>query len=329
MRVYSWQGHGNLGDDWIFDVAEQHLDAEPAHERRRVRGVGRYRLVPNAQKAGTPLLLWGGGWLAADRADSDTLARWARHVQDEARPVHTFGLGLGPFDQARPGDVGALNTILASVVTFSSRTQADAGHLPDGVAHRLACDPVILDRRFVAARERTRPRGPSTEPYVVISLPAWRPHWAEAKPWLDEDGYNAFVDDALADAPTRRLFVEFDSTDASRDMRYWSRLQAEPLRPSSIEAAADAFVHADRALVGRLHAALLAGLVGTPALAIGYHHKFESVEELGVPTVGLTALRSTDIRWGAADQDRITVVRRRGAAALAELHDELGGGVRR
>lgn len=310
-RVYTWAGHGNLGDDWIFEVAGQHLEARLVRERRAVRRWGRHIL--DRVDTAVPVLLWGGGWLAADRPGSDTLRRWSRHLAAESLPVRAFGLGVGPFTSARPDDERALVRILRDVDSLVVRTAADLDMLPPGAEASLGCDVALLDRRFAPGRVGP---GSGTGRGLIFAMPAWRDHWLLRRPWLTESSYRQLVERAVRDAGAPLTQVIFDSSSDHADERYWSYLGGEVVRPATITEAAAVFTAGDRVLAGRLHAGVLAGVLGLRALVIGYHHKFGVLEELGMHVVGTADLRSAEVAWQAADPEALDLVRRRGAAAL-------------
>lgn len=310
-RVYTWAGHGNLGDDWIFEVAGQHLEPHLVRERRTVRQWGRH--VLDDVDPGLPLLLWGGGWLAADRPGSDTLRRWSRHVAAESGPVSAFGVGAGPFSSARPGDERDLASILGGVDGLVVRTAADLETLPPGTEASLGCDVALLDRRFGPDRVSSA-SGPGRG--LIFAMPAWRDHWLTGRPWLTESSYRELVERAVRDAGPRLTQVIFDSGSDHADERYWSYLGGEVVRPATITAAATVFSSGDCVLAGRLHAGVLAAVLGLRALVIGYHHKFGVLEELGMHVVGAGDLRAAEVAWRSADPQALALVRRRGALAL-------------
>lgn len=316
-RVYTWAGHGNLGDDWIFDVAGQHVEARLVRERRSVRRGGRH--VLDDVDPALPLLLWGGGWLAADRPGADTLRRWSRHLAAERRPVRGFGLGVGPFGAARPDDERALAGILGAVDALVVRTAADLDTLPPGAEASLGCDVALLDRRFAPDRVDRLGTGARSGRGLVLALPAWRDHWLLGRPWLTESAYRDLVERAVRDAGPSLTQVIFDSGSDHADERYWSYLGGDVLRPADIMEAAAAFTAGERVLAGRLHAGVLAAVLGMPALVVGYHHKFGVLEELGMHVVGTGDLRTAEVAWQVAEPEALAQVRRRGASALGTV----------
>lgn len=307
-RVYSWNKHGNIGDDWIAAVAQRRVSGVPVRERRTVPKIGAYRLSPRHGATSRPLCLWGGGWLAADQGNNDTLQRWHSHLNKESLPVRTFGLGLGPFG----GDRSLSSQIeLQLEEPILVRTEADRLQLADPLRALVSCDAALLDDTFDGCWDEN-----SARDHVVICAPAWRPHWLGYDPDLTEENYRATVMRHVRMAKSsglQTIFVPFDTTCNSADLRYWRNVCDRVETASSVVEAAEIIGTARWALCGRLHAGILAAVCGTPTVAIPYHHKFDVLGELQVPMV-----RRVDERVESepASVEAIRDVRARGEKCL-------------
>lgn len=322
-QCYSWNNHGNLGDDWIGEVSRQYFKRViSVSERRSLNplNVGGYRLKrADRRNASGELVLWGGGWIAADRSDSRTFRAWSRHVSRQVNRIVGVGLGIGPFINVTEQQQSDIDTMFSAFDgRLGVRTFADLGHLPDGYSASVGCDVAILDQRFAAPSQDTN----GTDSYVVFSFPAFSPHWAEKRNWMTEEWYLDQIGSLAARIARKRriIFVEFDQVKGhTSDSAYWSHLPAMVLRPRSIEEAASVFRGAHEVYAGRLHAAILGAVVGIPTLAVAYHHKFEVVSELGIPTLGLCDAPSIVPAPERADLTVLSGVRERGLDVLSTV----------
>lgn len=320
VQSYTWSNHGNLGDDWIGDVAKQYFSDIVAVSERRSWNPLRLGSHVLKREDGKPLdrelILWGGGWLAADRPSSRTVSAWARHLDFPNLVAKGVGLGIGPFtevDENQKKQIGSIFDALDGALTV--RTFADLEHVPEGCSASVGCDIALLDRRF----DGYSYEGHSGD-YVVLSFPAYSPHWARTRPWMTEKWYLEQVESMVqnSEARNRVIFVEFDQMlGSTSDGSYWRHLATEVVKPSSIEHAAGIFRGARGVFAGRLHAAILGAVVGAPTLALAYHHKFEVVSELGIPTAGLTQEPGSMPRPETADPDVLARVRQRGTDLLS------------
>ena len=322
-QCYTWNGNGNLGDDWIGEVSAQYFDSVMAvREERSINPMrlGRHRLVRGDGKAFTGgLVLWGGGWIAADRPGSRTMTAWARHLRGQVKEVSGVGLGIGPFiDETQKQKQDTKSFFDALQGRLAVRTVADLEHLPKGHTAILGCDLALLDRRFWA---ETQYSGADSD-YVVFSFSSYSAHWAVTRAWMTEDWYLRQVG-ALAEQISRThriVFVEFDKMFGSTsDSAYWRHLPGVVARPNSIEEAAELFRNAWQVYAGRLHAAILGAVIGNPTLTIAYHHKFEVVSELGIPTIGLIDRPMELPEPKIADVNVLDRVRKRGLEALTAV----------
>lgn len=321
-RIYSWSGNGNIGDDWIQEVSSQYVDTETVRESRSIRRLGRHELRSIVRKPQeSPLVLWGGGWLASDRPRSQTLKRWSAHMSKEKGSVAAFGIGVGPFDAGGPKEEKRLDKVLGMINHLSVRTAADLELVPGAYRAKLACDPTLLDKRFADAQwlETLRHGGRGRHDYAVFTMPRWRPHWQQHRPWLTESNYRTYVARALEDVGLPVKHVIFDSSTMDSDETYWSHLGLQVVRPRSTVDAAGVMANASKAICGRLHAAIMSALLGIPTLAIAYHHKFGVLEELGMQVAGAYEFHTASIDWHVADGRRIGEVRDRGTRVLSEM----------
>lgn len=315
MLTYSWDGHGNLGDDWLAEVRRNCLPATAVSERRALRlpVPWRYELRPSARD--DVLVLWGGGWLAADQPRSTTVERWAHHLYRHRGNVCAFGIGIGPFHHLTSRGQRNLDLIVQRLSGRASvRTVRDVELSGDSFA--LGCDPALLDTRY------DRTHSPVGGGRHVVSMPAWRSHWLVERPWMTELHYREAVRTQVEEHArgAETIFMEFDSgRGGTPDSEYWSFAGWRTIRPQSVSQAADILRTARSATLGRLHAAIMAGLVGTPAVAVAYHHKFAAVEEIGLPTAGIETPWNSTLAPGTADPSLIRLVRKRGTLILDQL----------
>lgn len=322
-QCYTWNGHGNLGDDWIGEVAVQYFDrVVPVAEKRilnPLRGGGHRIKREDGKSLDGPLVLWGGGWIAADRPKSRTIPAWARHFKSQISTVYGIGVGIGPFTNTAPklqADIASFFEAIGDRI--SVRTFADLKHLPKGQTAHVGSDIALLDDRFFDADQYL---GEDSD-YVIFSFPAYSAHWLMDRPWMSEEWYLTKVG-LLAEQAVRGhriIFVEFDKrVGLTSDSAYWSHLPGIVARPRNIEEAAELFRKAQRVYAGRLHAAILGAVLGVPTLALAYHHKFEVVSELGIATAGLTEEPELFPHPASADRHALAIVRQRGTEAIANF----------
>ncbi|MFW0774884.1 polysaccharide pyruvyl transferase family protein [Paenarthrobacter nitroguajacolicus] len=185
----------------------------------------------------------------------------------------------------------------------------------------VGCDVALLDQRFLGGGQYS---GRDSD-YVVFSFPGYSPHWALTRPWLTEEWYASTIRDLAAQiSQTQRIvFVEFDQVIGRvSDSDYWAGLPCTLARPATIEDAAALFRNASHVYAGRLHAAILGSVLGVPTLAFAYHHKFEVVSELGIPTVGLTGPCATLPKPERPDMTILESVRQRGLDVLSSVRTD-------
>lgn len=319
LQCYTWSNHGNLGDDWISSVAPQYFPkAIAVREKRSVNPykLGRYVLKrDDRRRLEDHLVLWGGGWLAADRPGSRTVSTWARHLSKPDFSVSGIGLGFGPFmhaDCEQHTQIEAISEVLSGAL--SVRTYADLKHIPAGYQGSVGCDVALLDKRFF---ESCYSGGNSN--YDVMSFPAYSSHWMGSRPWMTEEWYRYTVESMVRNRPASRVvFVEFDQMlGSTSDGSYWKHLADDVIKPSTIRQAARIFRDARSVFAGRLHAGILAAVVGAPTLALAYHHKFEVLSELGIPTINLVTEPKSVPRPDTRDSTVLEAVRRRGVEQLS------------
>lgn len=319
VQSYTWSNHGNLGDDWIGEVARQYFPETIAvREKRSLNplNLGRHVL---SRDDGKPLenhlMLWGGGWLAADRPTSRTVSAWARHLSRPGMLVSGIGLGIGPFthaDRQQEAQIDDISRALSGAL--SVRTFADLRHVPTGCDASVGCDIALLDKRFFEFSYSGKDSG-----YVVISFPAYSLHWMRSRPWMTEEWYLRTVESMAQNSTASEVvFVEFDQMlGLKSDSSYWSHLSSRVVKPTSIQEAAQIFAGAREIYAGRLHAGILGAVVGAPTLALAYHHKFEVLSELGIPTVNLETEPNSLPLPDIADDIVLKDVRERGRNQLS------------
>jgi hypothetical protein len=306
LEIYSWSGHGNLGDDWIASVASQ-LFPNAAYVKEKWCSYpyhwGR-RCLSNShsKKSRFPLVLWGGGWLASDQSEYNTVKRWKRHLSKsnkQGQPVFAFGVGLGPFSHFMRDSKNLLGKLDRRIWV---RTKEDLKHTL-GKNVFLASDCTILDKSL--PENHLKP-----EWDYLIDFPAWSEHWLSARPWLTLEFYRETVLGVISKIPKNSKVAFLEAVKG--DHLAWAELGFEVLVPQDISEMKAEVSKARNIITGRLHLGILGALLGKPTLALAYHHKFELLEELGVGVIGLRTpyeLNSLDIMLNRADSEKIKVVK--------------------
>lgn len=317
--IYTWSGNGNIGDDWLAEVGRLMLpSALPVRERRCPRPGcwGRWCLTDAHSVENRPLVLWGGGWLAADRPGSTTVSRWSRHFDSRTESIHGFGLGVGPFHQEE--DEAA--RLLTAMSTLAVRTMSDANEATRlGASARLGSDAVFVDPRLNPA-EMGEQRDDGS--YSVISFPRFGAHWARERPWLTEPWYRSYVEESVHKLRNHGEVVFADFNPGGRfpgDAAYWRSL---PISFADIKTPLDAISligGATSVVAGRLHAGIMAACLGKPVSALAYHPKFGALEEAGVSIDGLHSEPMIPSHPERPDAGALGSIRQRGMDALASM----------
>lgn len=323
VAIYGWSGNGNLGDDWLLDIGKSSMSQfapVSLKERRNIsprrdvsKRYGLRRSCGRAVNPSLPMVLWGGGWLAGDQSP-EVLLRWRHHVGVREGPVFGFGLGIGPFWNGT-SDIGAdLLQKFASPVYV--RTRIDLAALAElGLSGKLACDPALL--AGTVSPRAARPSSASTRDHVVVSVPRYHSHWGT---FANESDYRDFVVDNVARIAAGRAVVFLDMDHPRRgtgDGRYWRRAFPSQLIPNAWDQAAALISGAAAVVAGRLHAGIMAAQLGVPVIALPYHHKFDALDEIGVPMLSPGERNST--KPAVADRGGMRFVAERGAECLTEL----------
>ena len=318
---FTWAGNGNIGDDWIASVARQYLaNSTLVREKRCFRsgGLGYRCLSHSHTKAGrqSPLILWGGGWLAADRVESDTIARWKRHVRIHEGPIYTFGLGLGPFQDGGASAVSIFDRLEDPVYV---RTLSDMHTTVAKTNISLSCDCVFLDNELFNP-QTGRPPARKTS---GVSFPRFSANWQKSRPWLTEEWYLNSIGELVDELKMMGevVFIEFDHHSGTvSDANYWRHLGIPSKRPRNVLQAKRLVSNLSQFYTGRLHAGLMGALQSVPTVALAYHHKFEALREIAVPVLGLQSPPVlADWVPQKADAMKVFEVRTRGQLALDGL----------
>lgn len=311
--IFTWNGRGNIGDDWLSDVAHslwplskklyesRKLSISTSYKLRNINGIDR-------------IILAGGGWLAADNPANLALTRWNAHSQENPIPLYSFGLGLGPFAFQTREALQLLESLQSPIVVRTKADQNHSFHLPTV----LACDLALLDTSefLVGASERIYK---SKNRLSVISFPSYHSHWKLIRPWLTEFWYREYVMNLVRKLSQNQdlVFISFDS---GKDIQYWKELQVPSYIPKSILEAAKIFQKVDSVISARLHCSLLAALMGKPQFSLAYHHKFDALSELGIYARGLSVEpHFDDFDIELASLNCLEDVRLRGMTVLREI----------
>mgnify|MGYP002142485733 CR=1 FL=1 len=327
VAMYSWQGNGNLGDDWIGQIGKiEFPDSYPVHEYRDPKRFAHqnYRLRKSRfslRDIRDPIVLWGGGWLASDRGTNESINRWLQHLERTNVPVFGFGLGVGPFTLGDSSHDELLNRLQAPLYV---RSTADLEYA-DKAAH-LSGDVVFLDSRIPLLESQTTLHG-----LVGLSLPRYSPHWALTRPWITEKWYRDRVAAYIAAAPqgSKVLFIEFSAGSSFKDSDsyYWRELDALFVKPRNELEAAEFMRSCDSFLAGRLHAGFLAALSGIPTVGLAYHHKFLALAETGIPVEGIREEPTDLVKPLQADPRAVEKIRARTRLCLEQLKRALSEAV--
>jgi hypothetical protein len=310
VDLYTWSGHGNLGDDWIAEVSRK-LFPNGKAVREKISfnplRLGQRELVgghPSESKS--PRVLWGGGWLASDQSNFNTVGRWCRHVnvaKSTGRRVVGFGLGIGPFVH-HLADAQSLMHLLKGNLWVRSKSDLDH-HFGELV---LSADCVFLDDRDWAMEADKA----IVEWDYLIDFAPYNKHWSISKPWLTEAFYKESVTRIVSNLQnkSRVAFVEAVRGDAD----YWIALGLPVVRPSTVSELISAVSSAESVISGRLHLGLMAAFLDKKILAFAYHHKFACLSELGIPVIGQSHEITEDelqLRPQLAQASNLILVRKR------------------
>lgn len=317
LYVYSWSSRGNLGDDWIHSVASLVFENFTAvYEKRSPWLLGSHYLATRQNKRpkkGSRILLWGGGWLAGDQRNLRVYRRWSRHFHQNYK-FFGFGLGIGPFHFFQAQWAWILSNIQQPIFV---RCESDE-HSGIEFKTELAADVVFLDQRISGSTNVAKSG-------TVFSLARYSAHWLDHNPSLTEVRYRELVCEIQKSLSLLGpcTFVEFDSGGRrdSSDSNYWSFLDMPVLKPKTVEDAFEIFQRAETVVASRLHAGILGALVGAKVLALSYHHKFESLREIGVEVIDDFSVDSStsSISPRIANGAKIAEVRERAFAKLERL----------
>lgn len=330
IAVCAWAGMGNVGDDWLLETCLRQLPSgldielllEPGAVSdwplevtrwprvRRVRDVR--RLLAFARELNERLdaiVFAGGGWLAGDQGVRSP-ARWLLRLIGVKVPVLGLGLGCGPFEGLATRALG--RAVLRKFDRLSVRTEQDRAWV-ESLSGRSP--EVIGDLSFLAL-DAPRASTPRREG-VVVCMPRPREHWWQGG--IEE--YRAATTH-LARTLARGeqvTHVSFQQGDGHSDSAFWRDEGIIDL-PTAAHAA-DIMSESRIVIAGRLHAAICAAGTGAAVIAMGYHHKFDVLRDLGIDPSDMATLsgKNGPEQPAVADPERIAESRRRAAQYFASV----------
>ena len=291
---YSWNGLGNVGDDWIAQTFREYIEkkghqinsiTEPnsqvsnskigdlkwARYRNYFAGVLKLRDQLRSYDA---LLIAGGGWFAGDQSLRNSIM-WLLRLSLCPIPVYTVGIGAGPFSNR--WQILIFKLIKRRIENFNVRHIKDAEHLAQlGISDFS----ISTDLSFLAPLEYSVSQSQSREKCLVI-LPAWSKHH-------DSPNYHEWKSTllqkliALKISESDMYFVSFQGFPHS-DYDEWCDIFPRHLSVQSISDVERVFRGAKFVVAGRLHAGLAACRYEVPYInVVPYHHKFMILGELGL-----------------------------------------------
>lgn len=305
---FTWAGHGNLGDDWIFEVGKKHFPNSRVVKEvwcKHPKHWGTRCLTHSHDKENSsPILLWGGGWLASDQRKYRTVLRWSKHLKRAAlknRSVFGFGLGTGPFSFNLSKARYILRTVKEKLWVRASADLTSAAEANPV----LASDCTMLEYQEISSQ---RPAQKQWD--YLICLPHFKQHWENQVEGLNQSGYHELIDQLMSTIPSdsRTAFM----VSVKGDISYWGNKVLPILTPNSPQEMSDLIASARCMVTARLHPGLMAAMHGLDVIAISYHHKFNILEEFEIPVI-----------WGSNNSELANVVNAKKANSVRLLEASL------
>ena len=105
------------------------------------------------------------------------------------------------------------------------------------------------------------------------------------------------------------------------DLTEWQNNSYQVLSPDSPKELKEYISSATCLVTARLHPGLMAAMSGLQVIAIAYHHKFNILEEFGIPVIwGTKNLKYSDVQYAAkADSTKLQIAANRVEKGLKEL----------
>lgn len=317
IDIFTWAGHGNFGDDWIYEVGAGVFPNSralrevwckyPMHWGTRcLSGI-------HDRDQRVPILLWGGGWLASDQRQYKTLSRWKRHVlrADAAgRKIFGFGLGMGPFTYDLIHKDVVLNALKGKLWVRSASDLIDSVDAEPS----FASDCTLLEWNKISSE----PKRQKVWDYLIC-LPEYSNHWQNQVDGLSNERYFEIIDQLLSSIPTTSKVAFLESVKG--DLTEWQNNSYQVLSPDSPKELKEYISSATCLVTARLHPGLMAAMSGLQVIAIAYHHKFNILEEFGIPVIwGTKNLKYSDVQYAAkADSTKLQIAANRIEKGLKEL----------
>lgn len=293
LITYSWNGLGNIGDDWIAKTIRENLKRKGIESNRITEPssldgeavLGDLQWVRFSKNLKSVLklrqslrdfdgmLFAGGGWFAGDQNLRNSIM-WLLRVMICPIPIYTIGIGVGPFTNRY--QILIFRLISKRVRNFDVRHISDATHLPSlGISQfTVSHDLIFLDLanpiiRQVVERE-----------LCLVVLPSWAKH--RGKESLQDLGMKIRKNlNSYGIVESEIYFVSFQISPFD-DYLAWSEIFPNRLIAENIVEMTHIFSRAKYVVAGRLHAGLAAFKFAVPNVAvIPYHSKFKILEDMG------------------------------------------------
>jgi len=294
LITYSWNGVGNLGDDWISKSVLDHLRSEgfeancitepqslnvdsKVGDLQWVRFTKTFVDVIRLRRKlrdYDAMIFAGGGWFAGDQNLRNSLM-WLLRVILCPIPIYTLGIGVGPFNGSCQHFIFRL--IAKRIRNFDVRHILDATHLSFlGITDFT----VSADLTFLEPIEPTISKAINRENCLVI-LPAFARHRSIEN--LEKTGERILKHlHSLEILDSQIFFVSFQLSPHD-DYSSWCEIFPKHLVVGNSVEIAKVFSSAKYVVAGRLHAALAACRYEVPNICvIPYHEKFQILTEMGI-----------------------------------------------
>jgi polysaccharide pyruvyl transferase WcaK-like protein len=291
---YSWNGLGNVGDDWIAQSFREYIEkkghqinslTEPDSQvsNSKIGDLTWVRFMNNFEgvlklrhqlRSYDALIIAGGGWFAGDQSLRNSFM-WLLRLSVCPIPVYTVGIGAGPFSNR--WQILIFKLIKRRIENFNVRHINDAEHLAQlGISDFS----VSTDLTFLGPLEYSGLQSQSREKCLVI-LPAWGKHrdfptYYEWKSTL----LQKLIELKISESDM--YFVSFQKF-PHEDYDEWCEIFPRHLLVQSISEMERVFRGAKFVVAGRLHAGLAACRYEVPYISVvPYHQKFAILGELGL-----------------------------------------------
>ncbi|HEX8820053.1 MAG TPA: polysaccharide pyruvyl transferase family protein [Archangium sp.] len=268
-RVAYAGGHGwrNLGDDALFEAAEQVLEGVRVASFRYPRHEERLAWLGLSGRRYFQQFVLGGGTFINPYG-----LVTVRAALQQGLPAWTLGTGVGSagFNMSRRPDLTEWRALLRDFRAVGVRGPHSKAQLDElGVSHA----EVIGDLALVLAR--AEPMRPVEPRRFAVNLVLPPPQEREGYPYERLEGLERAIQHLVGRGwePVFVAMHEHDLASLQRLKAAVGRAEDPTLSPSTSEEYMDLVGPCTLTLVTRLHAAVLSCCAGTPTLSLGYREK--------------------------------------------------------